>query len=221
MRSRVPAVDAVLFDLDGTLVDTEKVWGIALAELAARYGGVLTDPVRAEMIGASSASTMSLLLDHLGQPWRDPSEGAAWLDARVLELFAEGVVWRPGAQELLSAVRASMIPSGLVTNTHRPLVEVALPTLGSFDVIVCGDDIERPKPDPQPYASAAASLNADPRRCVAIEDSPVGIVSARSAGCAVIAVPNEVPVYDEDALIVASLIEVDLSTLEQAVRDRR
>ncbi len=219
MRSTAPRVDAVLFDLDGTLVDTEKVWGLALSELAARYGGKLTDAVRAEMIGASSESTMSLLLEHLGQPWQDPAEGSAWLDARVLELFAEGVVWRPGAQELLDTVRTARIPCGLVTNTHRSLVEVALPTLGSFDAVVCGDDVDRPKPDPQPYALAASTLGVEPDCCVAIEDSPIGVLSARSAGCAVIAVPNEVPLYDVDALVVASLIEVDLSTLEQAVRE--
>jgi HAD superfamily hydrolase (TIGR01509 family) len=218
MASLAGDLAAVLFDLDGTLVDTEKVWGIALAELTARYGGVLTDPVRAEMIGASSAATMSLLLDHVGQPWRDPVEGADWLDARVLELFTDGVVWRPGAPELLDAVRVAGIPTGLVTNTNRPLVEVALHTLGRFKVIVCGDDVERPKPDPQPYTLAARRLGVDPHDCVVIEDSPAGIRSARSAGCAVIAVPNEVPLFDVDGQLVASLLEVDLSTLREAAR---
>src|SRR5262249_27333400 len=150
-------------DLDGTLVDSEKTWGIALAELAARYGGVLSDAVRARMIGAASAATMAMMLDHVGQPWRDPAEGSAWLDARVLELFAEGLVWRPGAPELLAAVRAAGWPTALVTNTNRPLVEVALTQVGRFDVVVCGDEVERPKPDPQPYALAAARLGVDPR----------------------------------------------------------
>jgi len=207
---------AVLFDLDGTLVDTEKMWGTALAELAARYGGVLTDAVRAEMVGASAPTTMTLLLNHLGQTWRDPAEGKDWLDHRVLELFAEGLHWRPGAAELVALTRAARIPIALVTNTNRLVVDVALRMLGQFDAVVCGDEVEHQKPDPEPYARAAALLGQDPRDCVAIEDSPTGILSARSAGCAVIAVPNEVPLFDVDGLVVASLLEVDLSTLAQA-----
>jgi HAD superfamily hydrolase (TIGR01509 family) len=211
---------AVLFDLDGTLVDTEKLWGIALAELAERYGGVLTGPVRASMYGASSATTMRLMLAHVGQPWRDPAEGAAWLDARVRELFLDGLVWRPGARELLEAVRASGRPMALVTNTNRPLVEIALRTLGHFDVVVCGDEVERPKPDPQPYVRAATMLGVDPRHCAAVEDSPTGIASAVAAGCSVIAVPNDAVLSDVDGLVVDSLLKVDLSTLEDAVRMR-
>jgi HAD superfamily hydrolase (TIGR01509 family) len=207
---------AVLFDLDGTLVDTEKVWGIALAELAARYGGVLTDAVRAEMIGGSSDFTMALMDRHFGP--LDRREGSDWLDSRVKELFLDGLVWRSGARELLETVRSAEIAIGLVTNTNRPLVEVALPTLGRFDAVVCGDEVERGKPDPQPYANAAAQLGVDPRDCVAIEDSPVGVLSARAAGCAVIAVPNEVPLFDVDGLVVGNLLDVDLSTLEEAVR---
>jgi HAD superfamily hydrolase (TIGR01509 family) len=209
---------AVLFDLDGTLVDSEKIWGMALVELAARYGGVLTDAVRARMIGASSADTMAMMLDHVGQPGRDPADGSAWLDARVRELFAEGLVWRPGAPELLQAVRAASWPTALVTNTNRPLVEVALTQVGPFDVVVCGDEVDRPKPDPQPYALAAARLGVDPRDCVAIEDSPTGIRSARGAGCAVIAVPNEIPLDDMGDLVVADLFDVGLSTLEAVAR---
>jgi HAD superfamily hydrolase (TIGR01509 family) len=206
---------AVLFDLDGTLVDTEKVWGIALSELVTRYGGVLTDAVRTEMIGGSSAFTMALVDRHYGPI--DRREGSAWLDARVKELYTDGVVWRPGAAELLETVRAAGIPLALVTNTNRPLVDVLLGMLGRFDVVICGDEVERGKPDPQPYAYAAARLGVDPRDCVAIEDSPAGLISARGAGCAVIAVPNEVPLYDVDGLLVGNLLDVDLSTLESAV----
>jgi len=209
---------AVLFDLDGTLVDTEKTWGVALVELAVRYGGMLTDAVREEMVGLAAADTMRLLLDHIGQPWRDPAEGAAWLDDRVRQLYIDGLVFRPGAEELLAAVRAAGIPTALVTNTNRPLVDVALLTVGPFDVVICGDEVERPKPDPQPYALAAARLGARPGECVVIEDSPAGILSARAAGCALIAVPNEVPLYEVDGLVAASLREVDLSTLDEAIR---
>jgi HAD superfamily hydrolase (TIGR01509 family) len=215
VRSSDQRPAAVLFDLDGTLVDSEKVWGIALAELAARYGGTLTDAVRARMVGASSTITMAILLDHLDQPWRDPAEGSAWLDERVLELYTDGLVWRPGAPELLSAVRGAGIPTALVTNTNRPLVNVILPMVGPFDAVVCGNEVRHGKPDPEPYAKAVALLGARPADCVAIEDSPTGIASARGAGCVVVGVPNEVPLSEVDSHVVPSLLDLDVPALRE------
>jgi HAD superfamily hydrolase (TIGR01509 family) len=211
---------AVLFDMDGTLVDSEKVWDVALRELAVHYGGVLSDAARRAMIGTAAMETMQILHDDLRQPWRDPVEGAVWVDTRTLELFAEGLDWRPGAQELLRAVRAAGIPTALVTNTNRSLVDVALTTLGAenFDVVVCGDEVTRTKPDPTPYLTAATALGVDPRACVAIEDSPAGVASARAAGCAVVAVPHEIEL-GEHGEIVGSLLEVDLAFLRRLVSD--
>jgi len=210
---------AVLFDMDGTLVDSEKVWDVGLRELAARYGGALSDEARIAMVGTDSLATMEIMHADLGQPWRDPVEGADWLDARVLGLFADGLEWLPGAQELVTAVRAAGLGTALVTNTGRALVDVALETLGrrNFDVVICGDEVVRPKPDPAPYLAAAVALGVDPAACVAIEDSPAGVVSARAAGCAVIAVPHDVALVDVDAVVVASLLEVDLPFLHRLV----
>jgi HAD superfamily hydrolase (TIGR01509 family) len=206
---------AVLFDMDGTLVDSEKVWDVGLNELAARYGGALSAAARRAMVGTSTALTMRLLHDDLGQPWRDPVEGAAWLDERVRELFALGLEWRPGARELIAAVRAAPLPAALVTNTKRSLVEVALGTLGrdTFDVVVCGDEVTSTKPHPEPYLAAAAALGVAPGACVAIEDSPAGVASARAAGCRVIAVPHDVELTEVEATVVASLTEIDLGVL--------
>jgi HAD superfamily hydrolase (TIGR01509 family) len=212
-------LQAVLFDMDGTLIDSEKVWEVALNDLAESYGGVLTHQARIAMVGASSERTMEILLADLDQQWRDPVEGADWLDARVLGLFAAGLDWRPGAQELLARVRAAGLKTALVTNTRRALVEVALGTLGAhnFDLLVCGDEVPRTKPDPAPYLAAASGLGVDPAACVAIEDSPAGIASALAAGCAIVAVPNEVALDDvaglEDGLVLASLVDVDVATL--------
>ncbi|MEV4543417.1 HAD family hydrolase [Micromonospora echinaurantiaca] len=186
----------MLFDMDGTLVDSEKLWDVALHELAAEYGGTLSDTARKAMVGTSMAASMRLLHDDLGQPERDPQVSAAWIDARILELFRTGLRWRPGALTLLRAVRAAGIPTALVTSSGRPLVEVALDTLGrdSFDAVVCGDEVDATKPHPEPYLTAARLLDVPIARCVAIEDSPTGVASALAAGAAVLAVPAEVPI---------------------------
>ncbi len=191
MRQRRPA--AVLFDMDGTLVDSEKVWDVALRELAELAGGTLSEPARVAMIGSNMGRTMQLLHDDLGMPWRDAAADAAWLTDRVHDLFGTGLIWRPGAMELLAAVRAAGIPTALVTSTERRLVEVALETLGraSFDVVVCGDEVGRNKPDPAPYLIAAELLGVPIAECVAIEDSPTGVASAHASGAAVLAVPCE------------------------------
>ncbi|WP_033345816.1 HAD family hydrolase [Catenuloplanes japonicus] len=183
----------MLFDMDGTLIDSEKVWEIAIQELARSYGGELSEAARTAMVGASMDQSMRIMHEDLGQTWRDPAAGAQALEDRVAELFASGVIWRPGAMVLLAAVRAAGIPAALVTSTRRRLVEVALDTLGrdSFDAVVCGDEVTANKPDPAPYRTAADALGVDIADCVAIEDSTAGIASARAAGAVVLAVPCE------------------------------
>jgi HAD superfamily hydrolase (TIGR01509 family) len=218
----VPA--AVLFDLDGTLVDTEPVWEVGLHELAARYGATLDAAVRERMVGSAAGDTMRLLLDHVGQPWRDPEEGATWLEQRMVELLAEGVVWRPGARELLDAVAEAGIPAALVTNTRRMLVEVLLETVGRarFAAVVCGDEVVRTKPDPEPYLTAAAKLGVPAEVCVAIEDSPTGIASAVAAGCAVLAVPSQLALRATDQVsVVPTLANIDIRRLAELLDQRR
>lgn len=208
---------AVLFDMDGTLVDSEKVWDVGLSDLAALYGGVLSAAARQSMVGTSMAETMTILHHDLAQPWRDAAESVAWLESRVMDLFAEGLVWRPGARGLLAEVRAAGVPTALVTATRRALVEVALRTIGpdNFDAVVCGDEVPRTKPHPEPYLAAARLLAAPIGRCVAIEDSPNGIASARAAGARVLAVPCEVELSDADGVtLVPSLAGVDVAFLD-------
>ncbi|MGC5020086.1 HAD family hydrolase [Micromonospora sp. DT47] len=206
----------MLFDMDGTLVDSEKLWDVALRELATEYGGTLSDPARRAMVGTSMAESMRILHDDLGQPERDAEDSAAWINSRILELFRTGLRWRPGALTLLRAVRAAGIPTALVTSSGRPLVEVALDTLGrdSFDAVVCGDEVDSAKPHPEPYLTAARLLDVPIGRCVAIEDSPTGVASALAAGAAVLAVPAEVPIAPADGVHqLESLTAADLELL--------
>ncbi|MGC9669932.1 HAD family hydrolase [Planosporangium sp. 12N6] len=210
----------MLFDMDGTLVDSEKVWDVGLRELARQYGGELSAPARARMVGTSMAESMDILHTDIAQPWRDPEASVTWLEERVHALFTAGLIWRPGARELLAAVRAAGVPTALVTATRRRLVEAALGTIGAhnFDVVVCGDEVTHGKPHPEPYLTAAAKLGADPWRCVAIEDSPTGLTSAQAAGCRVVAVPCEVAVVvTGDVVEVASLEQLDVAALRKLV----
>ncbi|SCE87798.1 haloacid dehalogenase superfamily, subfamily IA, variant 3 with third motif having DD or ED [Micromonospora marina] len=202
--------------MDGTLVDSEKLWDVALQELAAVYGGVLSEDARRAIVGTGMADAMRIVHDDLGQPERDVQESADWISARILDLFRTGLRWRPGALALLRAVRVAGIPTALVTSSGRPLVEVALDTLGrdSFDVVVCGDEVGAAKPHPEPYLTAARLLGVPVQRCVAIEDSPTGVASALAAGAAVLAVPAEVPLAPADGVHqVESLLGADLELL--------
>jgi HAD superfamily hydrolase (TIGR01509 family) len=221
MNTQRPA--AVLFDMDGTLVDSEKVWDIALRELAVRAGGKLSDSARHAMIGNSMATSMRMMREDLGQLDRPEAPDVAWLNTRVLELFAEGLVWRPGACELLHAVRIAGLPTALVTSTGRALVEVALKTIGpeNFDVVVCGDDVTMPKPDPEPYRTAATLLGVRVEDCVAIEDSPTGVASALASGAAVLAVPAELELPPTDGVhLRTSLVGVDPAYLANLLVSR-
>jgi HAD superfamily hydrolase (TIGR01509 family) len=189
---------AVLFDMDGTLVDSEKLWDISMHELYARLGGVLTPQVRASTIGGSAESVMATVFADLGlEP--EPAamaESADWLHERTGELFEAGLPWLTGARELLDALLAKGIPMGLVTNTRRALTEQALKSIGVhyFSASVCGDEVAHAKPAPDIYARAAELLGYAPAECLAIEDSVTGSAAAESAGCPVLVVPNDVEV---------------------------
>jgi HAD superfamily hydrolase (TIGR01509 family) len=167
------------------------------------------------MVGSSLARAVATLHDDLGID-ADAESSAAFLLDRAAELFRTELAWRPGALQLLAAVHGAGIPAALVTSTHRRLTEIALDTMGRkfFAATVCGDEVRRPKPAPDPYLQAAALIGKSPQDCVAIEDSPLGVASAEAAGCAVLAVPSEVAIGPAPSRTVrASLVSVTLAEL--------
>ncbi len=191
---------AVLWDLDGTILDSEKLWDIPLYELTEKLGGQLSTETRQAMVGTNVMVTLRLLYAEVGIADPTPeqvADSAAWIDRRMAEVFRGDLPWRPGAADALDMVRAAGFRTALVTSTERDLVEIALDTIGreNFDVTVCGDEVDgRNKPLPEPYLKACGLLDVDPARCVAIEDSPTGVSSAVAAGATVLVVPCEVDV---------------------------
>ena len=189
---------AVLWDMDGTILDTEPLWDIAMADLAARHGLVMTPEVRESTLGNAMTDALMKVYDAAGVPLeeRDYMADARWLLDRVATLFGDTLPWRPGALEALDLVTSHGIPMALVTNTVRELTDVALETIGPgrFAASVCGDEVRRAKPDPDPYLRAAELLGVAPAECLVIEDSPTGARAAAAAGMPALVIPSAAPV---------------------------
>lgn len=194
-RTGLPA--AVLWDMDGTLVDTEPYWIRAEHELVAAHGGTWTEADAHLLVGNALEVSASMIIERTGIPMSVEAVVQALL-ARVIELVAECIPWRPGARELLADLVTEGVPCLLVTMSWRTLADEVVRNLpgGSFRALVTGDQVTRGKPHPEPYLAAARLVGADPRDCVAIEDSPAGVRSATAAGVPTIAVPHIVPVPD-------------------------
>jgi HAD superfamily hydrolase (TIGR01509 family) len=214
-------VQAVLFDMDGTLVDSEKLWDISLAALYEELGGRLTPEVRASMVGGSAEDTIRTVYTDLGLALdlRAMAESIRWLHDYTADLFDGGLPWCDGARDLLEALAAEGTPMALVTNTQRALTDRALNSIGHqyFSVTVCADEVPRGKPAPDLYQRAAALLGLSPAVCLAIEDSVTGTAAAESAGCPVLVVPNDVAVPSGPRRRhIRSLAEVAVADLRRA-----
>ncbi|MDQ6648668.1 MAG: HAD family phosphatase [Actinomycetota bacterium] len=206
---------AVLFDLDGLLVDSEPVWSVAEAEIMDWLGGPWNPAVKAACLGRRIDASCRELVRLAGSTVA-PAEVQERLLARMAELFRAELPWRPGARELLDALAAAGVPLALVSSSYRVLVDAALEGLGAsrFAVTLAGDEVTSPKPDPEPYLRAARGLGVSPADCVVFEDSPTGVASAEAAGCVCVAVPDVVPVEAMPRRpVLASLAEADLGWL--------
>jgi HAD superfamily hydrolase (TIGR01509 family) len=219
---------AVLWDMDGTLVDSEKLWDVAIQEFYARHGAVMSAELRDATVGGSADTVIGLVYADLSLD-PDPiamAEKADWLHDYVGELFEAGLPWCAGAREMLDALLAAGVPMALVTNTRRGLTEKALNSIGRqyFSVSVCANEVAVGKPAPDIYLRAAELLGLDPADCLAIEDSVTGSAAAEDAGCPVLVVPNEVEVPGTDRRrhvdSLADLSVADLRAVHADVHDR-
>ena len=186
---------AVLWDMDGTIVDTEPYWFAAEHAVVAEHGDYWSDDLARSVVGFDLLDSGRFMIEHGGVRLTPNEIVELLLDSVVSELKRE-VPWRPGARELLADVRSAGIPTALVTMSWRRFADEVVGALpkGAFDVSVVGDDVERGKPHPDAYLLAAERLGVDITKCVAIEDSPTGVASALAAGAIVLAVPHHVDV---------------------------
>ena len=207
---------AVLWDMDGTIVDTEPYWIAAELALVEAYGGTWSEEEALTLVGQglpfSARAMQSKGVDLAAE------EIILSLTARVLEQVRVAVPWRPGARELLAALREAGIRTALVTMSWRVLAEyIASCVDGGFDVIVTGDEVSNAKPHPEPYLRAAQLLNVNPRDCFAIEDSRPGVASAGAAEVVTIGVPHVIALDPSPAYTLWPTLEgrtvADLTTL--------
>lgn len=185
---------AVLFDLDGLLVDSEPAWFAVEREVFARLEATRpwTPADQHRLVGGSIDASAQAMVRWAGSG-RPPEDVVGWLVAGMAARMREGVAFKPGARELLMGVRAAGAATALVSSSHRVLVDAVLHRLpaGSFQATVAGDEVARGKPAPDPYARALSLLGLPASVAVVLEDSPTGARAGSAAGCAVVVVPDQ------------------------------
>jgi HAD superfamily hydrolase (TIGR01509 family) len=200
-------IAAVVFDLDGVIVDSEQVWDDVRERYVREVGGTYTESATRDMMGMSSVEWSRYMAEALGVPGT-PDEINATIVERMLERYGEAPPLIPGAVE---AVRrcADRWPLAVASSSNPELIEVVLDTAELHDVIpivVSSQEVQRGKPAPDVYLEAARRLGVDPRTCAAVEDSHNGIRSAKGAGMRVIAIPNPHFPPDAEALADADVV---------------
>ncbi|WP_437773578.1 HAD family hydrolase [Arthrobacter sp. KNU40] len=213
-------LQAVLWDMDGTLVDTEPHWLAAQTELAQEHGITWTTHDARATVGQAMPVTAAIL--------RESGVALSFTEIiddlieRVVAKLQGGIPWLPGAERILAELVAQHIPSALVTMAFSPVatrVAAAAP-IGTFHAVIAGDSVQQGKPHPAPYLAAADLLGVDPARCVAVEDSVNGTTSAQAAGMEVVVVPGIVqPLPGPGRHFIASLEDLTVDSLRGILRD--
>jgi HAD superfamily hydrolase (TIGR01509 family) len=206
-------IEAVVFDLDGVLLDSEQVWNDVREQLARERGGRWSDRAQQDMMGMSSPEWSRYMHDVVGLE-ESPEEINAEVVRRLLERYRELLPLLPGALEAVGRLAACW-PLGVASSSNRPVIEAFLDSAGVrelFAATVSSEEVGRGKPAPDVFLEAARRLGVPPERCAAIEDSANGIRAAKAAGMHVVAVPNAHYPPPQDAL---ALAEVVLDSLER------
>lgn len=213
---------AVLWDMDGTLIDSEHYWLSSEQELAASVGASWTAEDGMSLIGMSLYDSSNLIKDKLGLEISS-EEVIETLTNSVVAKLAKQLPWRPGARELLLELKQSGIPTALVTMSMRTNVDAVISKFGfdGFDVTVAGNEVSKGKPHPEPYLKAAELLGVPIEQCVAFEDSLTGLTSAEASGAIAIGIPNIVELPQKDGRIIwPTLSEVGVADLVAIYEER-
>ncbi len=221
MTHTVPA--AVLWDMDGTLVDTEPDWMACERELVESHGGTWTTEDGLALVGCDLLAAGAYIRKR-GRVPMTAEQIVDWMLDRMVVRVIQDVTWQPGARELLADLRSAGVPCALVTMSYRRLADAVVRRLpaGSFAALVTGDEVEHGKPHPEPYLTAAARLGVDPSECVVIEDTSTGAAAGVAAGCRVLAVPHVVDIDPAlDVPILTSLAGLRPDDLAAAVEMQR
>ncbi|GAB2912910.1 MULTISPECIES: HAD family hydrolase [Streptomyces] len=213
------ALQAVLLDMDGTLVDTEGFWWDVEVEVFRSLGHTLDESWRHVVVGGPMSRSAGFLIEATGADIT-LAELSVLLNDGFEAMIGQALPLMPGAARLLGELAAHGVPTALVSASHRRIIDRVLTSLGPqhFALTVAGDEVERTKPFPDPYLLAAAGLGADPGRCAVVEDTATGVAAAEAAGCHVVAVPSVAPIAPAvRRTVVTSLEEVDLPFLHGLV----
>ena len=200
-------VEAVVFDLDGVIVDSEHVWDEVREELARERGGRWHDRAQTDMMGMSSPEWSRYMHDVIGLP-ESPAEIDAEVVRRMLDSYTEHLPLVDGAVEAVSRLAGSF-RLALASSSNRPVIDVVLEVSGLaplFEATVSSEEVERGKPAPDVFLEAAARLAVAPERCAAVEDSGNGIRAAHAADMRVLAIPNRRYPPPDDALALADVV---------------
>jgi HAD superfamily hydrolase (TIGR01509 family) len=209
-------IEAVVFDLDGVILDSEELWDEVREGLALERGGRWHEDAQADMMGMSSREWSVYMHERIGLP-EPPEEINAEVVRRMLERYRRELPLIPGAVEAVERLAARW-PLGLASSSNRELIDAALEAAGIaryFRVTVSSEEVERGKPAPDVYLEAARRLGVAPERCAAIEDSQNGIRSAKAAGMRVIAIPNRRFPPGEEALADADVLVDSIAELNR------